>query len=152
MEFFNCLCSVIINDACEIKSSVVMANAAFNKKKDSFTSKLDLNLRAKVVKCYIWSIALQGAENWKTGKVDKKNLKSFEMWCWRRMDKIIWTVRLKKEQALHTVVWERNILHTLKRRKVNWIGHIFSRTCLLKHVIEGKTGRVMRAGKVRKKT
>jgi hypothetical protein len=29
-------------------------------------------------------------------------------------------------------------LHTIKRRKANWIGHILHRNCLLKHVIEGK--------------
>jgi len=33
---------------------------------------------------------------------------------------------------------ERNILHTIKRRKVNWIGHILQRKCLLKQVIEDK--------------
>jgi hypothetical protein len=38
-----------------------MAKAAFNKKA-LFTSKLDLELRKKLVKCYIWSIALCGAE------------------------------------------------------------------------------------------
>jgi hypothetical protein len=38
-----------------------MAKAAFNKK-NLFTSKLDLNLRKKLVKCYILSMALFGAE------------------------------------------------------------------------------------------
>jgi hypothetical protein len=33
---------------------------------------------------------------------------------------------------------ERNIVHIIKRRKANWIGHILRRNCLLKHVIEGK--------------
>jgi hypothetical protein len=42
-----------------------MAKAAFNKK-NLFTSKQDLNLRNKLVKCYIWSIALCGAEKWGT--------------------------------------------------------------------------------------
>jgi hypothetical protein len=38
---------------------------------------------------------------------------------------------------------ERNIVHTIKRRKANWIGHILRRNCLLKHVIEGKiAGRI----------
>ena len=41
-----------------------MAKAAFNKKKNLFTSKLDLNLRKKLVKCYVWSMALYGAETW----------------------------------------------------------------------------------------
>jgi hypothetical protein len=39
-----------------------MAKAAFNKKKNLFNSKLDLNLRKKLVKCYIWSMALYGAD------------------------------------------------------------------------------------------
>jgi hypothetical protein len=39
-----------------------MAKAAFNKKRTIFTSTLDLELRKKLVKCYIWSIALYGAE------------------------------------------------------------------------------------------
>jgi hypothetical protein len=38
----------------EIKSRIAMEKAAFNKKKTLFTSKLDLNLRKKLVKCYIW--------------------------------------------------------------------------------------------------
>jgi hypothetical protein len=36
---------------------------------------------------------------------------------------------------------ERNILHTVKMRRGNWIGHILYRNCLLKHVMEGKTER-----------
>jgi hypothetical protein len=43
---------------------------------------------------------------------------------------------------------ERNILHTVKRKKVNWIGHILRRNCLLKHVIERKIkGRIEVAGR-----
>jgi hypothetical protein len=64
----------------EIKSRIAMAKAAFNKKKKLFTSKLELNLRKKLVKCYIWSIALYGAETWILRKVDQKCLESFEMW------------------------------------------------------------------------
>jgi hypothetical protein len=43
---------------------------------------------------------------------------------------------------------ERNILHTIKRRKANWICHILRRNCLLKHVIEGKLeGRIEITGR-----
>jgi hypothetical protein len=52
-------------------------------------------------------------------------LESFEMWCWRRMEKISWTNRVKNEEVLHRVKEERNILRTIKRRKANWICHIF---------------------------
>jgi hypothetical protein len=75
----------------KIKSRIAMTKAAFIKKKNLITSKLDLNLQKKLVKCYIWSIALCGAETWTLQKVDQKYLESFEMWCWRRMEKISWT-------------------------------------------------------------
>ena len=55
-----------------------MAKAAFNKK-TLFTSKLNLNLRKKLVKCYIWSMALHDAETWMLRTADQKYLESFEM-------------------------------------------------------------------------
>jgi hypothetical protein len=51
---------------------------------------------------------------------------------------------------LHIQNWEeeRNILHTIKGRKANWIGHILHRNCLLKHVTEGKLeGRIEMTGR-----
>ena len=53
-----------------------MAKAAFSKKRALFTSTLDLELRKKLVKCYILSIALYGAENWTPRAVDQKHLES----------------------------------------------------------------------------
>jgi hypothetical protein len=86
--------------------------------------------------------------------MDEKYLECSEMWCWRRMEKISWTDRVRNEEVLHRVKEERNILHTIKRRKANWIGHILRRNCLLKHVIEGKLeGRIdmtVRLGRRRK--
>ena len=89
VESFKYLGSILTNDGrwpCEIKCRIAMAKAAFNKKRTLFTSTLDLELRKKLVKCYIWSIPLYGAENWTLRAVDQKHLESFEMWCWRRME------------------------------------------------------------------
>ena len=44
----------------------------------------------------------------------------------------------RNEEVLHRIKEERNIVHTIKRRKVNWVGHILHRNCLLKHIIEVK--------------
>ena len=61
-----------------------MGKAAFNKKRALFTSTLDLELRKKLVKCYIWSIALYGAETWTVRAVDQTHLESFEREGWKR--------------------------------------------------------------------
>jgi hypothetical protein len=115
-----------------------MAKVAFNKKKTLFTSKLDLNLRNKLVNYYMWSMALYGGETWALRAADMKYLESFEMCCWRRIEKISWIDHVRNEEVLLRVNEQRNILHEIRKRKANWIGHILRRNCLLKQVIEGK--------------
>jgi len=91
LESFKYLGSILTNDGictCEIKCRIAMAKAAFSKKRTLFTSTLDLELRKKLVKCYVWSIDLYGAETWTLRAVDQKHLESSEMWYWRRMEKI----------------------------------------------------------------
>jgi hypothetical protein len=60
---------------------------------------MDLELRKKLVKCYIWSRAPYGAETWTLWGVDQKHLESFEMWCWGRMEKISWTNDVRNEEV-----------------------------------------------------
>jgi hypothetical protein len=81
---------------CEIKSMTAMANAAFNKWKILFTSKLDLNLRKTLAECYTWSTDLYGDETWTLQRAEKKHLEGFKC-CWRRMEKISWTDDVKKK-------------------------------------------------------
>ena len=65
VECFRYMGSMLTNDGrCtwEIKFRIAMAKAAFNNRKNHFTSTLCLNLRKKLVKCYIWGMTLYGAE------------------------------------------------------------------------------------------
>jgi hypothetical protein len=62
----------------------------------------------------------------------------FKIWCWRNMEEISLTDRLRNEEVLHIVKEERSIIHAIKRRKADWIGHILRRNYFLKHFIEGK--------------
>jgi len=48
----------------------------------------------RLVKCYIWSIAVYGAENWTLQRIGRKYLESSEMWCWRRsVGLIMWEMK-----------------------------------------------------------
>ena len=87
VECFKYLGSMLTNVGrctCEIKSRIAMEKAAFNKRNILFTSTLDLNLRKKLVKFYIWSMALYGAVTWTLRAADQQHLESFEIWCWKR--------------------------------------------------------------------
>ena len=54
------------------------------------------------------------------------------------MEKISWTDHVRNEEVLLRVNEQRDIVHEIRKRKANWIGHILHRNCLLQQVIEGK--------------
>jgi hypothetical protein len=56
--------------------------------------------------------------------VKQKFLGSFEMFCWRRTEKISWTDRVKKEIVLYGVKNEGSILHTIDRKNINGFLHL----------------------------
>jgi hypothetical protein len=52
--------------------------------------------------------------------------------------KISWTDHVRNKYVLLKIKEQRNILHEIRKRKANWIGHILRRNCLLQRVTEGK--------------
>ena len=61
---------------------------------------------------------MYGPETGTIWKVDQKDLENFEIWCWRRREKIIWTDRVRNE-VLQRVEEVRNILQTIKQREAD---------------------------------
>jgi hypothetical protein len=64
-------------------------------------------------------IALYGSETWTLRKLKKKYLESFEMWSWRRMEKIKWSDKVTYEQALERIGEKRTLLNNILRIKSN---------------------------------
>jgi hypothetical protein len=56
-----------------------------------------------LVRCYVWSIVLCGSETWTLRHLEGKYLESFEVWCWRRMEKIKWSEKVTNEQVLDRI-------------------------------------------------
>jgi len=63
---------------------------------DYFSSKLNLNLGKKLLRCYTGVIAMYGVEPWLLQEEDQKSLARFEKWCWKRMEKISWNQPCEK--------------------------------------------------------
>jgi hypothetical protein len=74
-------------------------------------------------------------------------LESFEMGCWRRMEKITLSEKITNEQVLDRIGEKRILLNNILRRKVNWIGPILRRNCLLHDAIEGQMTEVKGVGR-----
>ncbi|CAH1281742.1 unnamed protein product [Diabrotica balteata] len=107
---------------------------------------LSLELRQRMVKCYIWSVLLYSAEVW-TLKISIMNkIEALKMWVHRRMLKIPWTARKTNEGVLRSANKDRELLKTVKHRKMSYLGHIVRGSgykilqLILKGKIEGRTG------------
>ena len=79
-------------------------------------------------------------------KVDQNYPDNFEMWCWRKFEKNIQTDRVRNE-VLHRVQQERDILYAINSSQDNLIGHSSLRNCFLIHTIERKGGSDEKTGK-----
>jgi hypothetical protein len=115
-------CFITELDTRYVNPGFAMAKASVEKKKQNlFTRELDLKMKTKLVKCYIWIIAFFGAESWILRKVDHKYLENVEMWGCRKMEKMSCSDRVKNDKVLHRVKKEKNNTHSIKRRKANCI-------------------------------
>jgi len=81
---------------------------------------------------------LYGCETWTIKKEVVDKLNAFEMWVWRRMEKVSWQDKKMNEEILTAVGEERCIVQAILKRKQNWIGHVMRGDSLLKLVIEGR--------------
>ena len=85
-------------------------------KKRRLAGNANLELKKKIVKCTIWSIALYGAETWTMTQADRERLEAFEMWVWRRMLKVSWVDKVSNAEVLQTVQENKSILDTVQHR------------------------------------
>ena len=69
--------------------------------KKLFTGKMNLELKKRIMKCLIWSVALYAAETWTLTQTDRRRLGAFEIWIWRRMEKISWLDKVTNHHHHH---------------------------------------------------
>ncbi|MGP1933413.1 MAG: hypothetical protein ACTS8P_01905, partial [Arsenophonus sp. NC-XBC3-MAG3] len=79
---------------------IAIAKEAFNKNEKLLCGPLNKELSKRLAKCYIWSVALYGAETWTLRKEDEKRIEALEMWIWRRMEGIKWNDKVRNEEVL----------------------------------------------------
>ena len=128
------------NGSCieEVKARIGMAKVAFNKTRELVTKGLKTELKKRLVKTLVWPVALYGCETWTMKQQIMDKLKAFEMWVWRRMQKVSWKDKKTNEEILSLVGEEICLMKTIIKRKKDWIGHVVRGDNLLKRVLEGR--------------
>ena len=71
---------------------------------------------------------MYGAETLTMRKEDFKRIEGFEMWIWRRTERINWTEHRTNEEVLKKVEENRSLMDKIRTRQKNWIGPILRGT------------------------
>ncbi|KAL4135344.1 hypothetical protein QTP88_006959 [Uroleucon formosanum] len=134
----------------DIKSRIAQAKQAFYKKKHLLTANtVSLNTRKNLIKSFVWSIALYGAETWTILKSERKTIEAFETWCWRRTLEISWAEKVRNEEVYLRMNEQIAIWKTIKERRKKWIGHVMRNNEWITTIIEGKIERKAGIGRPR---
>ncbi|KAG1674114.1 RNA-directed DNA polymerase from mobile element jockey [Nymphon striatum] len=136
----------------EIKRRIEISRRAFNNMKGIFVSrKINIKLKLRLVKCYIWSILLYGVETWTISKKMEERLEAYEMWIYRRIGKVSWTERKTNEYVLRMLGIKKQLLNIVKERKLKYYGHIKRHQTVQRTTLEGKVEGKRSRGKQRLK-
>ena len=125
----------------EIKIRIEKARAVFTKMKRVFCGRdLSLELKVRLMRCYVLSVLFYGVETWTMKKIDIKKIDAFEMWMYRRMLRISWTQKITNVEVMRRMHKEREVILTIKKRKLQYLGHITRgrKYQLLQTIMQGK--------------
>ncbi|EFN75584.1 hypothetical protein EAI_05092, partial [Harpegnathos saltator] len=146
-KYLGCYITEHLDPDKEIKCKIEIVQIIFQKMKSLFCNNdLNLKIRQRMVKCYIWAILLYYTETWilKTAMINP--LEAFEMWLHRSMLRILWTAMQTNERILSKAKVIRKLLITIKRRKLSYLCHVLRREryrilkLIMKGKIEGRRG------------
>lgn len=99
---------------------------------------LKLELRLRLVNCFIFSILLYGVEAWTVSEESMNRLNAFEMWIYRRVS---WVDRISDRVVLERIGKEKEIEKRVKTQKLKYFGHIMrnqEKYNVLHLIIQGK--------------
>ncbi|CAG9832989.1 unnamed protein product [Diabrotica balteata] len=125
----------------EIRSRIEMARNTFIKLKKLLCNRnLNLEIRTRMLRCYVISTLQYGMEAWTIKQSEIKKLNSFEMWCYRRIHGISWTEKVTNIEVLQRTKKECEVIKTVKIRKIQYLGHIMrgEKYVLLRLSMQGK--------------
>ena len=93
---------------------------------DSILKSRDIALPTKVhlIKAMVFPVVMYGCESWTVKKTEHRKIDAFELWCWRRLLRVPWTVRRFSQSILKEISpgcsWEGLML----KLKLQYFGHL----------------------------
>ena len=96
---------------------------------DSIFKSRDIALPTKVcpVKAMVFPVFMYGCESWTVKKAEHQRIDAFELWCWRRLLRVLWTARRSNQSILKEISSGCSLEGLMLKLKLQYFGHLMRR-------------------------
>ena len=103
---------------------------------DSILKSRDVTLPTKVhlvkaILVKVFPVVMYGCESWTIKKVELQRIYAFELWCWRRLLRVSWTVRRSNQSILKEISPEYSLEGLILKLKHQYFGYSFEKNWLI---------------------
>ena len=119
---------------------------------DSMFKSRDITLPTKVclVRAMVFPVVMYGCESWTVKKAERRRIDAFELWCWRRLLRVLWTARRSNQSILKEIIPGISLEGMMLKLKLQYFGHLMRRgDSLEKTLMLGGIGGKRRRGRQR---
>ena len=104
---------------------------------DSVLKSRDTTLPTKIslVKTIVFPIVMYGCESWTVKKAEHRRVDAYELWCWRRLLRVLCTARRSNQSILKEISPENSLEGLMLKLKLQYFGHLMQRTDLLEKTL-----------------
>ena len=96
---------------------------------DSIFKSRDITLptRVHLVKAMVFPVVMYGCESWAVKKAEPRRIDAFELWCWRRLLRVLWTARRSNQSILKRISPGCSLEGVILKLKLQYFGHLMGR-------------------------
>ena len=100
---------------------------------------ITLPTKVRIVKAMVFPVVVYGCESWTIKKAEYWRIDAFELWCWRRLLRVLWTARRSNQSILKEINPEYSLQGLMVKLKLQYFGYLMQRTdSLEKTLVLGK--------------
>ena len=113
----------------EIKRQLILGRKAMTNL-DSMLKRRDTTLliQVRLVEAMVFPVVKYGCESWTIKKTEHQRIDAFELWCWRRLLRVLWTARRSNQLILKEISPEYSLEGLMLKLKIQYFGHLMRRT------------------------
>ena len=89
---------------------------------------ITLPTKVRLVKAMVFPVVMYGCESWTVKKTECQRTDAFELWCWRRLLRVLLTARRSNQSILKLINPEYSLEGLMLKLKLQYFGHLMRRT------------------------